>query len=245
MTTYSHAIYIDESGNGSPTADIHRYWVSAALAVAFDKTAILDEGVRRILRQHFRSFVIELKGVSMPRYLTTASSVMAVAGDLGKLLDEADARTWAVGSSFGARPPRGLRVLRPRVKDVVRQLLLERLNSSILSGNESAGRYVVIWDISYQQELHDFSASIANFRNGYNSTARCDRLAPAVLGGLSHDWSGLQCADVVAHCALHYLGCLSSLKGAKSEKAEAFRVHFLPRLLRHDTNGCQSWKVWQ
>jgi len=53
MATYSDAIYIDESGNGSPTNDILRCWVSVAIAVPLDQTKKLDRGVQEILMNHF------------------------------------------------------------------------------------------------------------------------------------------------------------------------------------------------
>jgi hypothetical protein len=83
MATYSDAIYIDESGNGSPTNDILRCWVSVAIAVPIDQTKTLDRGVQEILTKRFRPYIEELKGASMSRYLLPSSSVIQVASDLG------------------------------------------------------------------------------------------------------------------------------------------------------------------
>jgi hypothetical protein len=114
----------------------------------------------------------------------------------------------------------------------------------MIAGYHEPDHCLIIWDISDQQELQDFSASIAEFRNAYDGTPRSQRLVPAALGGLSHDWSGLQTADVVAHCALHYLGLQESLPGSRKEKAEAFRSKFLPRLQRSNKGELIGWKVW-
>ncbi|MGQ9587245.1 MAG: DUF3800 domain-containing protein [Thermoplasmata archaeon] len=244
MVTYSHAIYIDESGNGAPTNDIHRYWVSVAISVAFDKTLTLDRGIDAIIASHFRPFVRELKGSFMPRYMLSTSSIADVAADLGALLDETEANCWVVASSHETRPPPAFGMRNPKVKDIVRQLLLERINGFLVAGYHDPDHLLIIWDISDQQELQDFSASIAVFRNAYDGTPRSERLAPTALGGLSHDWSGLQAADVIAHCGLHYLGCQASLAGSKSEKAEAFRKQFLPRLQKSSKGDLIGWKVW-
>ena len=109
MVTYSHAIYIDESGNGAPTVDIHRFWVSVAVSVAFDQTQVLNDGVRRMLHAHFWPFVKEIKGSFMPRYLVPTSTVAKVAQDLAALLDVVGAHCWTVASSSGARSPPGFR----------------------------------------------------------------------------------------------------------------------------------------
>lgn len=142
------------------------------------------------------------------------------------------------------RPPVGFRQKTPKVKDVVRQLLLERINGLLVAGYHEPDHCLIIWDISDQQELEDFSASISEFRNAYDGTPRSERLAPAALGGLSHDWSRLQSADVIAHFALHYMGNKASLDGAKAEKARAFKQEFLPRLQRTSTGHLVGWKEW-
>ena len=244
MVTYSHAIYIDESGNGAPTQDMHKFWVSAGVGVAFDQTQTLNDGVRDMLANHFEPFVREIKGSFMPRYMRPTSSFTDVADDLASLLDATGAHCWVVASSHGSRSPPGFSVKNPKVKDIVRQLLLERINGLMIAGYHEPDHCLIIWDISDQQELQDFSASIAEFRNAFNGTPRSQRLAPAALGGLSHDWSGLQTADVVAHCALHYLGLQESLPGSRKEKAEAFRSRFLPRLQRSSKGELIGWKVW-
>ena len=59
-----------------------------------------------------------------------------------------------------------------------------------------------------------------------------------------HDWSGLQTADLIAHCALHHLGRTLSLPGSNPEKAEAFERHLMPRLERNSTGNLVGWMVW-
>ena len=53
MPDYSHAIFIDESGNGSDTDDINKYWVSAAIAIPFERMESIDEKVKSILKSNF------------------------------------------------------------------------------------------------------------------------------------------------------------------------------------------------
>jgi len=244
MVTYSHAIYIDESGNGAPTADIHRFWVSVGVSVAFDRTRTLDDGIRTVVSKHFSPYIKELKGSAVTKYLRIGASVLDVAEDVGNILDDVGAHCWAVASSHGSNPPVNLHLPHPRAKDIARQLLLERINGLLIAGYHHPDHSLIVWDISTQQELQDFSASIANFRNTYDGTPRSDRLAPAALGGLSHDWSGLQTADIIAHCALHYLGLQSSMAGSKVDKARAFKEHFLPRLQKDSKADLVGWKVW-
>jgi hypothetical protein len=157
---------------------------------------------------------------------------MDVATDVGDVMDETRTIVWAAATSCGERPPPGFRTSNPKTKDLARQLLIEEINNDLVADYHNTNNCLIIWDISDQQELQDFSASIARFRNLSDGTPRSDRLAPAALGGISQDWSGLQTADIIAHCALHYLGERSSLLGFKTEKAEAFRSQFLPRLKR-------------
>ena len=57
MATYSDAMYIDESGNGSPTNDILRCWVSVAVSLAFDQARELDEGGQLISSGSFSPYL--------------------------------------------------------------------------------------------------------------------------------------------------------------------------------------------
>jgi hypothetical protein len=232
MATYSNAIYIDESGNGSPTYDILRYWVSAAVSLAFDQIQELDEGIRWILDNHFSPYVGESKGSTIQKYLLPGSTIMDVATDIKDVMDETGTIAWAAAASRGERPPQGFPISNPKTKDLARQLLMEGINNDLVADYHNANNCLITWDISDQQKLQDFSSSIARFRNLSDGTPRSDRLAPAALGSLSHDWSGLQTADIIAHCALHYLGGRLSLPRFKTEKAEAFRSQFLSRLQR-------------
>jgi hypothetical protein len=50
-----------------------------------------------------------------------------------------------------------------------------------------------------------------------------------VLGGLSHDWGGLQLADVVAHLSPHAVGTELRLPDANRAKAGAFDDHIYSR----------------
>jgi len=101
MATYSDAIYIDESGSGSQTDNMRRYWVSAAVPVAFDQTNDLNEGIRRIPANHFSPYVGELKGSSMSKYLHPTSTIMEVVKDLGDVLDQVGTHLGGLRLTFG------------------------------------------------------------------------------------------------------------------------------------------------
>ena len=91
--------------------------------------------------------------------------------------------------------------------------------------------------------MNDFSKSVATFRNAYSNQALNLRLAPAALGGLSHDWCGLQVADVVANYTLHKIGAAHGTPGTNPAKANDFDVHLYPCLQR-SAAGVVGWKVW-
>jgi hypothetical protein len=244
MATFTHAIYIDESGNGSNEPGINRYWVSTAVAVPFDQTGIMDSGVKAILSNHFRAGEVELKGTTIPHRLRRTATSSLVANDVASLLDKIGAHAWVTGTSSGINIPPGVPSTCTMAKDIARHLLFERLNGFLLNGYCMPGSFLIIWDISNQQELKEFSASVSVFRNAFTQTPLCPRLAPAVLGGLSHDWSGLQIADMISHFALHNVGRDKGAVDARVDKASDFLTYFKPRLQRDAYGNLVGWKIW-
>lgn len=243
MVGFSHAIYIDESGIGARQFNINRLFASVAVAVPFDMKNQFDTDLARIRAVHCQPGAKELKGSGMPHDLLSTSTIASVARDLAASLNQAVAHTWVVVSTRGVNAPPGFSTS-PLVKDIVRQLLFERLNGFLVAGYCPHDNFLLIWDITEQQELNDFSQSVASFKNAYTGGALSPRLAPAILGGLSHDWSGLQAADVIANFALHKVGMSRPLPGANPQKEAAFDQYFLPILQRDIYGNRVGWKVW-
>jgi hypothetical protein len=130
------------------------------------------------------------------------------------------------------------------VKEITRQLLLERINDFLHTSSPDNSSFIIIWDISDQQELQDFSRSVAAFNDSHRRVPRSDKMVPAVLGGISHDWSGLQIADVIANYALHSICIDDGMPGGRTNKANDFKAYLKPRLERDSRNRLVGWKRW-
>lgn len=244
--TFTHAIFIDESGTGCHKMDINSFWVSVAFAVPFDKMSTLEIGVKDIITSHFRKGISEVKGSAIPKQLVPGITVDSFVGDMGELWDNVGGKAWVVGSRDGVNPPVGYHGQNPLAKEIVRQILLERVSGYLDAGYGGPGSYLIVWDISDLRELIDFSKNTSVFQNGINGKPINNRLAPAILGGLSHDWGGLQFADLIAHCSLHQCACLN--KGLNipfnQEKKDAFDNHVYPRLVKDGYGNTVGWKYW-
>jgi hypothetical protein len=216
------------------------------VAVPFSQMSVLDREILRIKTSYFPPRVHELKGTSMPHELLRGNTMDSVIQEIADTLRAVQAHIWIVGTGAGAHSPPSFPIIDPLPKDITRQLLLERISGFLELGLEGEGEFLLIWDISNQQELEFFSGSVATFRNTYSQVARCTRMVPALLGGLSHDWSGLQVADIIAHFAMHYKGNQMHLPGARPDKAELFQRLIYP-LLQRDGGGRLEgigWKYW-
>ena len=244
MATFSHAIYIDESGNSAKTNDINRYWTSAAVAVSFEVIESIDEKIETILKGNFRPNIREIKGADIPHGLKPGKLTTDVAREIADLIESKHIHCWVVGSHHGVNPPSNLPIRSPMIKEITRHLLLERINDFLHAGYHGDTCFMIIWDISDQQELQDFSKSVAAFRDVHKQIPRSQRMIPAALGGLSHDWSGLQIADVIANYALHYLCIEDEMPGGRKNKAIDFECLLKPRLQRDASNRLVGWKRW-
>lgn len=244
MSNYTHALFIDESGNGAKSLNLNHYWVTAGVAVGFNHKATLDNGVNQILQNHFRPSNKEIHACKMPRCLRRRSSIDAVAADVGALLDATDAKCWVAVTSYSSSYLPGLPPNAP-AKAKARQLMYERVNLYLDGGNSGNGDHLIVWDISDHEELKDFSNSTALFTNPHNGNLINPKLAPAVLGGLSDDWSGLQIADIIAHFALHYCASLHLPGICNQEKAQAFGAHFWNRLHKNCPYGTITGYGWK
>lgn len=243
--SFRNFVYIDESGSGSPKqVDINRIWVSAAISVSFDDKVALDKGIKKILEDFFRSKIVELKGTNMPNELLRGKTIDDVVSSFHTLISSLSANIWVAGTFGGRLPPPGFKVQTPHAKEIARQMLLERINDYLNAGYEPKDHFLLIWDISDVQELTDFSEDAAAFKNDYTGDTINPRLAPAILGGCSHDWSGLQAADMIAHLAFHRIGIEDSIQGANPVKAKAFMDYIWPVLRRDSEENVVGWKKW-
>jgi hypothetical protein len=239
-----HVVYIDESGNGGPEGNINSFWVSVGVLIPMDENHKVDSGMETVRQKHFRPHAKEVKGSIIPHDFRAGKTADGIAEEIAGICDQVGAHIWGAATRHGTIPPSGYpRDLLP--KDTARRLLLERIDGYFARGYAGSDDCIIVWDMSDHTELRDFSASVASFRNSYNQTALCRNIAPAVLGGLSHDWKGLQIADVVSNFALHHLGSKTWLPDAKKSKADAFWEYFYPRLQKDKgvTDGI-GWKVW-
>lgn len=244
VAQFSHAFFIDEAGKGADFPGLNRLWVASAVCIPFDYKATVDVRIKEILASHFHAGQAELKGSFIPKNLLQKSSTSDVAREVGELLDSTGARTWVVATEFGCHLPANLSHLVERSpKAIVRQLLMERLNGFLRFGGHT-NNFLMVWDITDQQELRDFSRSVASFKNSVRGDLLSPLLAPAVLGGLSHDWSGLQVADIVANYALHRIGFDRQVEGAHQGKARDFDMYFRHRLHKDPKGQSVGWKVF-
>ena len=133
----------------------------------------------------------------------------------------------------------------PEAKDVARQLLLETISGYASPRYFAPATWLLIWDIGDAGALSDFSASLRTFRNRVSGYTLPTALTPVMLGGLSHEWSGIQIADFYANLALHYYARSLSLPDAKDERATAFETRLMPTLMRDSYGKMVGWKVWR
>ncbi len=238
MVAVSHVLFIDESGNAQPGRSVLSLWVTAAVAVPFERARDLNARIDDLRRQNFRARNLEVKGSEIPHELARGRSTGNVAADVANLLKGFDAHVWIASATRKANGP--------QTKGAARQLVLERVNGFLNLGMYHPAHWLIVWDVSDVQELIDFSHSVSDFKNEYSGDARNDRLFPSILGGLSHDWGGLQVADVVSNFALHYRGRELGFPDANIDKADAFQQSIWPRLqatANGTVAGC-GWKTW-
>jgi hypothetical protein len=243
--TYSHIIYIDESGNAGRSDDIKKYWTVAAVCVGLDKQNEMDEEISKIISEFYRLSVKELKGADTPRNFKPGISVEDFSKSFSSMIKELDINVWVAASKYGVKAPKTMILDKPHPKNLVRHLLFERLNGFFIHGHNGTDNCLIVWDISDLQELQDFSSSVSMFRNSISNETLCNRIAPAVLGGLSHEWSGLQVADIIANFALHKLGVDENMPDANTNKGKAFDTYLMPLLQKDGYGKRVGWKYFK
>lgn len=262
VTGYSHGVYIDESGLSDLRLEsVTSLWVSAAVSYPFEYNEAVWTGVQHIVAKHFRPGIKEIKGTGTPSRLRRESALDDVSGDLVDLLKDSEGLAWVSATHRGVNPmpDRARKVLLDEPKDIARQLLFERLNRYI-GVEENHDKHLLIWDLSHQQELDDFSRFVSGFHDGlYANQVRTPLMAGALLGGLSHDWAGLQVADWFAHMGMHYYGRTGKWgsyedeerpetpkSDARQDKADSFRNVLWKALQYNYTDKPEGvgYKIW-
>ena len=251
MAGVTHVVLIDESGNGrliapaQPDPSVRSLWVTAGVSIEWAQRAVLDGSVKEILDQLFLNRAPELRAANIRRYLPAQFSADDVARRVSEAVTAAHANVW-VSAARAASPmyshPLGKRA---EAKDIARQLLLETISGYAVPRYYAPESWLMIWDVSYPGQLADFSRAVATFRNRISGYGAGPALTPTMLGDLSHEWGGIQVADVYANFGLHKLGVERGLEGAKRERADAFERFLLPTLKRDNEGKLVGWKVWR
>lgn len=245
MVEYTHAVFVDESGNGAPVAHINRYWCTAAVAVPFSRFDVMADATQEVLDACFHPRCDELKGSSIPDQLVPSTDIPSFGKRFGQLLGKVNPEIWVAVSKHGVNTPPGVPPS-AEVKQTVRHLVMERFNGWLGQRWSGDGQWVLVWDLSDNQEFRDLSDAMSNFRNAFTDSPLDEQLDRAPLAGLSDDWPGLQVADIVANFGLHYYGDQLSQKGAHPKKAEVFDRIFWDHLSASPRWGTEGygWKTW-
>jgi hypothetical protein len=245
VVAVSHLVYLDESGLSRPGPSIQSLWVSAAVALPFERARELKADLDLVRVACFRSRVREIKGHLVKRAeLLAGVTVEDVAHGVCATFQRYDGHAWIAATRVGCPVPPGFGAPPPLTKDVARQLLLERINGFLGTGRYAPANWLLVWDVGNVQELIDLSSSVSTFADGYSGTAINPRLYPVVLGGLSHDWAGVQIADLFGHLALHKVGVDLGIPDANPSKAIAFDRHIEPCLQRDAGGRPVGFKRW-
>jgi hypothetical protein len=245
VVAVSHLVYIDESGLSLAGPSIQSLWVSAAVAFPFERARELRTDLDIVRVACFRTRVREIKGHLTKRSeLLRGKTVDDVARGVADVFQRYDGHAWIAATRVGCPVPPGFRTPTPLTKDIARQLLLERVNGFLGTGRYAPANWLLVWDVGNVQELIDLSAAVSTFADGYSGVSISPRLYPVVLGGLSHDWAGVQVADLFGHLALHKVGADLGLPDANAAKSAAFDTHVEPRLQRDAGGRCVGFKRW-
>ncbi len=251
MTGVSHVVLIDESGNGRrlpdglPDPGVRSLWVTVGVALAWERRPFMDALIQGILRHRFDNRCDELRAANLRRYLPDQYDVAEVARDVAEAVVRSEAMVWVAGARAGARMPLPALRARAEAKDVARQLLLETISGFPVSRVQAPESWLMIWDVSDAGELADFSRTIRSYRDRISGFPAPPALAPVMVGGLSHEWGGIQVADLYANFALHRLGRDLGLGDAKLDRAEAFDTVLLPTLKRGRSGDPHGLRFWQ
>jgi len=185
----------------------------------------------------------ELKGTDISRnHLNPGVDKMSVAKDISDLILRYNMIVFVTASNMSPAIKRlekkftasnvknGL-----QAKDIARELLLERISISLNYKRTKDMLNLLVWDLSDNNELADFSAITGSYTNPHDHKKLNCTIVPHILGGLSHDWAELQIADLISNYALNYVADGIYID-ADREKSEAFKKYLYP-VLHCDKNG--------
>lgn len=245
---FSHWIFIDEAGSGSEprvgvSPGLNTGYVAAAIGIAPSRLETAQHWLEWLRAWHIKGDE-ELKASNLPGSLKAATTLNALARDLGRAMAELEADVWCTATFGGVRPPQNFPTDCTTAKEIARRFLIERLDGFVRSRRDDRTKAILVWDLSERRDLSDFSASVNRFTNSFSGAPRSVRLAPCALGALSHEWPCLQMADVVANLALHALGASKNWKYSSPEKARAFHAHIVPRLKQASDGSRVGYKIW-
>ncbi|MDG6913349.1 MAG: DUF3800 domain-containing protein [Nitrososphaerota archaeon] len=246
----SNLVFVDEAGAGNAHPNLNTLFFTSGVAVDFADHALLNQGLANLRKMYLNRGQKELHAGKLPGSLLQRSNMSIFIDEFASLLDTVKLTAWIAGSIHGAPaiPGLGTTINLPQdsPKFIARHLLLERISMHLNSVGDQAEESVIITDFSSTQDLEDFGHVVSRFKNSFSNESLHPKVAPGVLGGLSHQWAGLQVADLFANFGLHWEACKRKLKGARRDKALLFEENLSRFLLRNSSGdpGGYGWKMW-
>jgi len=227
-------VFIDESGAGASKASKDNFWISVGVCAKFRDHENIAQSLFEAKERCLRLYNQELKGGSTSKSnLNPGVTKEDIAKEMGVIIKKYRLVVWVVSTKYTPHipssnfiPSNGKVV---QAKDVSRELLLERI-SGYVEQNRNNVSYQLVWDLSDQQEMSDFSRTIAAYVNPHSDKKICSAVIPYLLAGLSHEWAELQIADVISNYALNY-SARGLYADCDMEKADAFEAHIYPNLV--------------
>jgi len=241
MDSECFAMFIDESGTGSKSKSKTNFWVSVGVLAKIADHEPLEADLLALRKKCMRLHNKEMKGVDLsPNHFNPGITKSSVAQDLGELIRKYHLAIFVTASNMSPKLARQTKFTPSnektglQAKDIARELLLERLSIMLNYKRANTDLNLLIWDLSDNNELADFSKIIGSYRNPHDGKTPNPRIIPHLLGGLSHEWAELQIADLVANYAINYLAS-RHYDDADTEKSQAFEQYLKPVL--HNRNG--------
>lgn len=235
------ALFIDESGTGSKSKSKTNFWVSVGVLAKIADHKSIEADLLTLRKKCMRLHNKEMKGVDLsPNHFNPGITKSSVAQDLGDLIKKYDLSVFVTAANMSPKLARQTKFTPSnektglQAKDIARELLLERLSIMLNYKRKDSDLNLLIWDLSDNNELADFSKIVGSYRNPHDGKTPNPMIIPHLLGGLSHEWAELQIADLVANYAINYLAS-GRYDDADTEKSEAFEKYLMPAL--HSRNG--------
>lgn len=241
MGSECFALFMDESGTGSKNKSKTNYWVSVGVLARISEHDAIAADLFSLKKKCMRLYNKEMKGTDLsPNHFNPGITKASVAKDLSELIKKYKFSIFVTAANMSpdlihqtkftaSTEKRGL-----QAKDIARELLLERFSIMLNYQHSSTNKNMLIWDLSDNNELADFSKIIGSYQNPHDGKKPNPTIIPHLLGGLSHEWAELQIADLVSNFAINYITdgiCTDSDK----DKSTAFKEFIYPVL--HQRGG--------